>query len=1297
MNKPYSLYLILFLLVFLTSNCDRKYEGPKIWMDQSVIGINKEAPYATSISYDDMENALTVDITKSKYYKSLNGAWKFNWVSNPDDCPDKFYLTEYDDSRWEEIPVPSNWEIQGYGVPIYVNTEYEFQMTNPPFVPEKYNPVGSYRKVFTIPENWQNREIFLHFGAVKSAMFLWINGQKVGYSQGSKTPAEFNITDYVVAGENLMAVQVFRWSDGSYLECQDFWRLSGIERDVYLHATPKVRIQDFFVKSTLDGAYENGLLEVSIDLIKYTPGRENYYVELDLLDENNESLFEYALVEKIAVDSIGSGTITRLVPNPKKWTAETPNQYKLVLTLRKTAHDLKEIRSAYVGFRSVEILDGKLCINGQPITIKGVNRHEHDPATGHVISRESMLRDIRMMKENNINTLRTSHYPNDPYLYDLCDKYGLYVIDEANIESHGMGYGEKSLAKDSTWLAAHLDRTRRMFERDKNHPSVIIWSLGNEAGNGINFQKTYQWLKEKDNTRPVQYERAGRENNTDIYCPMYASVSTIEAYGKSNPDKPLILCEYVHAMGNSVGGLQDYWEVINRYEALQGGCIWDWVDQGLQKIDETGEYYWAYGGDFGPENVPSSGNFCCNGLVAPDRTPHPSLFEVKKIYQNIRIEVADMAKAQFNIINNFDFINLDQFQLSYEIKGYSDIERTFMLPPMDIAPGDTGMVQLNLPIGPPKPSVEYFLNFSVKTKKDSGLVAADHEIATEQIKLPLDNNHKYRMFLSNYRQLEMINNESVIEVSGEEFRVIFDKKSGLMTALNYDNKNLLKKAPKLNFWRPPTDNDLRDSNGENRWRNYGLDSIEYKVIDVTCDEINENVINVNFVLELQNAAKEKLFDVFQTFTIYSSGDIVINNDIMASDKIETLAKVGIQLQMPEEYDNLQWFGLGPFENYPDRQAAAVVDCYEKKVHEMWHPYVKPQENGNRGEVRWNTIANDDGYGLFIQSPTHYNISAHHYIDTEIAKARHSKDLAKGRFVTLNLDHQVAGVGTASCGPGILDPYLLTGKFYNFQFRIKATNINRQLPQKLVSQQLKEYKPKYLPAPEIVAESIYFNTPIEVKLISPDEMIEVRYTLDGSVPTQKSMLYEQPFQISQTTVVNARSFQPGKLPGFTASKKFQYLQAKSIDYAFPPATQYTGGYEFALMDGKTGDTTSVEKGWIGFNGTDLIADIELGETVKINQLKFNFLRWQQYWAFLPAEVTVQVSEDKVNFTTVYQEKPQIDPSEKILDKKVFPHQVNINNQQVKYIRLMAKSIKTCPEWHPGAGQKCWLFIDEISIE
>ncbi len=632
------------------------------WENPSLVGINKEAPRASAFPFETAALAETNDPGQSAYFQLLNGSWKFNWVRSPGERPRDFFEEEFDDSGWGRIPVPSNWEVQGYGVPIYLNHPYEFEK-NPPLIHHEYNPVGSYRTTFQIPEDWGDREVFLHFGAVKSAMYLWVNGQQVGYSQGSKLPAEFNVTEYLRTGENLLAVEVYRWSDGSYLECQDFWRISGIERDVFLWAAPKIHIRDVFVKAGLNDNYRDGRLEVTVDLANYGLGAsEDLTVDMALTDPDDGSVISAPelSMDLPPVGEEASATVRVGVGPVKRWTAETPALYDLYLTLKDPAGSTLEVVRQRIGFRTVEIKDGLLQVNGVPITIKGVNRHEHDPFTGHVMTEERMREDIRLIKAANMNAVRTSHYPSDPLWYELADEYGLYIVDEANIESHGMGYNlDTTLGNNPDWELAHVDRMRRMVERDKNHPSIIIWSMGNEAGNGVNFYAAYEWTKERDDTRPVQYERALKEWNTDIYVPMYASFQHLEEYAQSEPERPLIMCEYAHAMGNSVGNFTDYWELIDRYPSLQGGFIWDWVDQGLATVTEGGDSIWGYGGDFGPPGTPSDGNFLINGLVQPDRDLNPHYYEVRHVYQWIDAELLDTETGRILLTNNYEFKEID--------------------------------------------------------------------------------------------------------------------------------------------------------------------------------------------------------------------------------------------------------------------------------------------------------------------------------------------------------------------------------------------------------------------------------------------------------------------------------------------------------------------------------------------------------------------------------------------------------------------------------------------------------------
>ncbi len=806
------LYFI-FLLSMIFASTNLSAQNSDIWNDlenPEIIGRNKLAPHAFYIPYGDEKQAFEDDWESSPWFLSLNGNWKFTWTKNPAKRPIDFYQSNFNAEAWGEIPVPSNWELQGYGIPIYVNQPYEWTSDpQPPAVPHDYNPVGSYITYFDIPDTWKDRRVILHFGAVKSAMYLWVNGQEVGYSQGSKTPAEFDITPYLQDKNNKLALEVYRWSDGSYLECQDFWRISGIERDVFLYALSEVYIQDFFVDAKLINDYQDGNVEADIILKNATGGKAGkMMVKLQVFGSSTGSLiYEEQQKVKMNNDEMLNTQFQFQLSSPRKWSAETPNLYTVVISLLDKKKNLLEVVSTKTGFRTSEIKNGQLLVNGIPVLLKGVNRHEHDALTGHVISEASMIDDILLMKQNNINAVRTSHYPNDPRWYQLCDKYGLYVIDEANIESHGMGYGSRSLAKDSLWMHSHLDRVQRMVERDKNHPSVIIWSMGNEAGDGVNFTACYIWIKQRDPSRPVHYERALLGPNTDIFCPMYAGIDYIESYAQQKQDRPLILCEYAHAMGNSTGNLQDYWTVIKKYDQLQGGFIWDWVDQGILKTDADGTEYYAYGGDFGSEDVPSDGNFCINGLVSPDRTPHPALAEVKKVYQYVDFEMIDPLSGKFHILNNYDFINLDSYDIFWEIRtqGRNLVEGIIEKP--DIAAHASKTFDLDYADLQIEAGQEYFIHFTMKTRFDDGLIPAGYVMASEQIVIP-NYEPPHKVLAPAIPEIEAIETEGVLTISGSDFAMQFLMESGEWISWQADGRELLSEAVEPNFWRAPTDNDF---------------------------------------------------------------------------------------------------------------------------------------------------------------------------------------------------------------------------------------------------------------------------------------------------------------------------------------------------------------------------------------------------------------------------------------------------------------------------------------------------------
>ncbi len=1025
----------IFVMAALISPAQNDWENPKVFQ------INKMEPHAFFYGFSNEKEALKNDWKNSDYYELLNGTWKFNWVKKPSDRPVDFYKESYDVSGWKDIRVPGNWEVEGertgnnFGIPIYVNTTYPWadKRPVPPAIPHDWNPVGSYRHTFNVPENWNGREIILHFGAVKSAMYLWINGEKVGYSQGSKLPAEFNITSFVRQGNNILAVEIYRWSDGSYLECQDFWRLSGIERDVYLYAAPKTRIGDFFFKPGLDDNFNNANFSVKVELENTLSKSPKVKVEAKIIDGNKEI---FSSTSDVNLSDSKTTTITGSVKSPRKWSAEIPNLYTLVITLKDKKGKVIESTSTKIGFRRVEIKGGQLLVNGEAVLLKGVDRHEHDEITGHVISKESMILDIKLMKENNINAVRTSHYPNDSRWYELCDQYGIYVVDEANIESHGMGYGPESLAKDTVWMDAHIERTKRMVERDKNHPSVIIWSLGNEAGDGPNFVATYEWIHAHDTTRPVQYERAGTSDHTDIVCPMYAPIDHMVGYGRGIQRRPYIQCEYAHAMGNSVGNLQEYWDVIEKYENLQGGFIWDWVDQGIVKYDDNGKKYWAFGGDYGPEGTPSDGNFCMNGLVNPDRTLHPSIFEVKKVYQNIEISAVDLENNSVRIRNKYFFINLNNFKLSWEVKadGISVLKGEASLP-KGIEPGETGVVTLNLNELNKTPDKDYYINFAVSLKKDWGIVAANTVLATEQFKLY--NGEPDKETIEKGAAIDVKSSEAQVVVAGDRFIATFSNIKGEPMSYKYDGKDLLANSIIPNFWRAPLDNDYgyRMDRRLAVWRHAG----ESRVLeDFAVNKKGNNEVNIVYIYSLPET-ESKLTLVY---SIYGTGEMVISYDFRIGDeKAPMIPRLGITMTLPEGFENVTWFGRGPWENYIDRNTASFVDLYNSTATDMFYPYPSIQGTGYRSDVKWVSVTDNSGNGWMISGDSPIGFSALHFTPEDLTYDKrgstHPNEVTPRKETILNVDYKMMGVGgDNSWGAKPHANFSIAPKDYSFKIKLK---------------------------------------------------------------------------------------------------------------------------------------------------------------------------------------------------------------------------------------------------------------------
>ena len=1030
-----------FLLAFCVSVFAVSDSERNDWDNLEVLGRNKEPGHVTLIVYPDEPNALAGERGGSGYFKLLNGNWKFHWVEKPADKPVDFYKPEYDVSSWGEIPVPANWQMHGYDIPIYLNVRYPFK-AEPPRAPHDYNPVGSYRTDFTVGDNWQERQTFIHFDGVESAFYLWINGQMVGYSQDSRTPAEFNITKYLKSGKNTLAAEVYRWCDGSYLEDQDFWRLSGIFRDVYLFSTPNIHLRDFKVDTLLDENYQNAVLKVSAKIKNYTDKSCGPHILRADLYNDKELLQGFADgTGEIKPSSENLLEIQTQVENPRKWSAEEPYLYKLLLTLQDDAEKEIEYIVCNIGFRRVEIKNGQLLLNGQPILFKGVNRHEHHPVSGHYVSGESMLQDIKLMKQFNLNAVRTSHYPNTPQWYDLCDQYGIYLVDEANIESHGIGYDlDKTLANKPEWQQAHLDRTIGMVERDKNHPSVIIWSLGNEAGDGINFEAASAWVHQYDPTRPVQYEKAERKAHTDIVCPMYAGVDHIIDYAHSNPNRPLILCEYSHAMGNSNGNLYKYWEAFYKYPALQGGFIWDWVDQGLLKKAPDGSEFFAYGGDFGEKDT--DGNFCCNGLVSPDRTAHPGLYEYKKLIQPVTVRAVDLPAGKIEIENRYFFTNLNILQPSWQLLTDDKILQEEKLPALDLAPGQKKTI--TLPLKPEQiiAGAEYWLNLSFKLANDTPWAPKGHEVAWEQFKIPFDVAVPAHLELADLPELKLEDLSEQAAITGPEFTLIFSKVQGNITSLKYKNTELLKEGPVLNPWRAPTDNDNGGGTSSfgYRWRQVQLDKLIRKVDSVNVEQLQPQLIKLSTQSRHVTPDDKVVFTDTMTCFVYGGGDIIIDHQVEPDKNLPPLARIGMKLQLPgSPKDTISWYGPGPHESYSDRKCGVRVGLYSGNLNdpEQFFPYVKPQESGNKTDVRWAALTNADGLGLLVVGLPLINVSAHYYTADDIAAAKHPNELKKRDFITFNLDHAQAGLGgDDSWSPRTHPEFQLPAQPYRYRLRLR---------------------------------------------------------------------------------------------------------------------------------------------------------------------------------------------------------------------------------------------------------------------
>ncbi|WP_294588960.1 glycoside hydrolase family 2 TIM barrel-domain containing protein [uncultured Phocaeicola sp.] len=1072
------------------------------WKDIQTVSVNREAPRSAFMTYANREQAASMKYEQSPYYQLLNGTWKFYYVDSYKQLPENITSTTSLDG-WKDIKVPGNWEVQGFGTAIYTNHGYEFQPRNPqpPALPEQ-NPVGVYRREITVPADWNGRDIYLHIAGAKSGCYVYVNGKEVGYNEDSKNPAEYLINDYLQPGKNVLTLKIFRWSTGSYLECQDFWRMSGIERDVFLYSQPKASVNDFRITSTLDDTYKNGIFRLAIDLKNHQTSTANLAVSYTLVDKDGKTVSESEQNVSVPSDKLSTVNFQQQLPDVQTWTSEAPNLYKLFMTVKENGK-VTEVIPYHVGFRRIEIKEidqkagnGKnyvvLLVNGQPIKLRGVNIHEHNPETGHYVPEELMRKDFELMKRHNINTVRLCHYPQDRRFYELCDEYGLYVYDEANIESHGMYYDLRkggTLGNNPEWLKPHIYRTINMFERNKNYPSVTFWSLGNEAGNGYNFYQTYLWVKKADKdimNRPVNYERAQWEWNSDMYVPQYPSAGWLEKIGKQGSDRPVAPSEYAHAMGNSTGSLWDQWKAIYKYPNLQGGYIWDWVDQGILTHDENGRPFWAYGGDFGT-NMPSDGNFCCNGIVSPDRTLHPAMNEVKYAHQYVGFEPVDLAKGIFKVQNRYYFTNLKKYQISYQVKANDKVVRNGKVS-LDIAPQASQELTVDVSGLEPKTATEYFVNFSVTTTEPEPLVPVGYELAHEQFRLPIE--PVARTFATNGPALKCSTEGNLLKVSSSRLNFTFDKESGIVTSYKVKGTEYFDKGFGIqpNFWRAPNDNDY-GSQEPKRLQIWKQSSKDFRVVEATLDmDGKDAVLKATYLLAAGNL-------YIATYRIHPSGvvkaDYTFTSTEMEANKTElseatlmatftpgndalrkessklVVPRIGIRFRLPVYMNQVTYFGRGPEENYIDRNNGTLVGLYKNTADNMYFPYVRPQENGHHTDTRWLSLGKK-GKGLTIYADNTIGFNAlrnsvedfdgeeatnrdyqwnnrdaeelkHDVATAKNIKPRqtHINDITPRDFVEVCVDMKQMGVGGYDSWGAIPDPqYLLpANKEYQWGFTI----------------------------------------------------------------------------------------------------------------------------------------------------------------------------------------------------------------------------------------------------------------------
>ena len=1219
------------------------------WEDPAVFAENREPPRASFTPFATAEQAIGGRPADSPYRLGLNGDWRFHWAPNPSERPTDFFEPDFDASAWDLIPVPANWEFEGYGYPVYRDEFYSFP-ANPPFVPHDDNPVGSYRRTFEMPADWEGREVFLNFDGVYSAFFVWVNGEYVGYSEGSRTPAEFRVTEAVRLGENVVAAQVYRWSDGSYLESQDFWRVSGIDRDVYLLSRPGTFLRDFHVEGELDDAYRDGRLRLTVEMANPGLGEAGWHdVRYELFDPDGRPLWTEprAMVVEVPAGAGAAAVDSVDVASPLHWTAETPSLYRLVMSVVDPEGEVVEVVSVRVGFRRVEITGGILTLNGQPIVLRGVNRHEHDSERAHVVDEASMIEDIRLMKQLNINAVRAAHYPNVPRWYELTDEYGLYVVDEANIESHGMGFEPGvTLAGRPDWLAAHMDRTVRLVERDKNHASIIIWSLGNEAGDGENFDSTAAWIRARDPSRPILYEPSEERDNIDIVAPMYVRPYWLERYARSGADKPFLLVEYAHAMGNSVGNLADYWAVIDAHPQLQGGFIWDWVDQAMLATDEQGGRYWAYGGDYGPAGMRNDGNFLVNGLVSADRRPHPHAWEVKKVYQPVRVSWAEGVRGYVVVVENRRaFTDLSDLEGTWELLANGVVYDAGRLSGLATPPGGLDTLRLEgVPEGQWAAGVELMFNITFRTRDDAPLVPMGHVVAWEQLE---EQGRPPRQAPPRGGPLYTLETPDDIQVTGDDFTLRFDRATGILASMRLGGRETLHSGPVPNFWRPPTDNDYGSGFPVRSgvWRYAGRPPGRHLDSMTVARSPTGTLVTITSHFSLRSIGARYTL----SHEVHPDGTTAVAAQLTDVDEdLPEMPRFGTILTLPGDLEHVEWYGRGPHENYWDRRTGAAIGRYTAPVSELAHPYVRPQETGTRTDTRWVAVTDGSGTGILVTGLPTVSFSALPYtiedLDAGERKAgRHWADLVPRDEVTLTVDHRQQGVGgDDSWGAVAHREYTLWPREMGFRFLLRPLRQGE----------------------------------------SPDDG---SHRLSRTVPDAEAV-----------AAVGTRLLAPLALDHFGEANLVPHLaRGRPVEVRPASSSRYSAAGDAGLVDGIRGSIDRRGGHWQGYHANEITAVIDLGEGADVAAVKIGFLQHPGSGVYWPRRVEVAVSGTGFEEGVVREVVGARTGEEGPVGGRVYV-EVPVTGADVRAVRVRITGFGTVPDGWPSAGESAWTYVDEIIV-